>query len=96
MFQVFSLTKGLLFGEEIGKAIKKGYIDRRVFERLMKNPKPKKEKSSLVRFSGNRFRNGSFSATMILIAIAIVVVLNLIVSKIPSKYRELKNTIIEI
>lgn len=39
MFQVFSLTKGLLFGEEIGKAIKKGYIDRRVFERLMKNPK---------------------------------------------------------
>lgn len=53
------------------------------------NQKPKKEKSSLVRFSGNRFRNGSFSATMILIAIAIVVVLNLIVSKIPSKYREL-------
>lgn len=50
---------------------------------------PKKEKSSLVRFSGNRFRNGSFSATMILIAIAIVVILNLIVSKIPSKYREL-------
>ena len=39
MFQVFSLTKGLLFGEEIGKAIKKGYIDRRVFEALMKNPK---------------------------------------------------------
>lgn len=53
------------------------------------NLEPKKEKSSLVRFSGNRFRNGSFSATMILIAIAIVVVLNLIVSKIPSKYREL-------
>lgn len=39
MFQVFSLTKGLLFSEEIGKAIKKGYIDRRVFEHLMKNPK---------------------------------------------------------
>lgn len=39
MLQVFSLTKGLLFGEEIGKAIKKGYIDRRVFEALMKNPK---------------------------------------------------------
>ena len=39
MFQVFSLTKGLLFGEEIGKAIKKGYIDRRVFEALMKSPK---------------------------------------------------------
>ncbi|MDE7423161.1 MAG: GldG family protein [Lachnospiraceae bacterium] len=53
------------------------------------NLQPKKEKSSLVRFSGNRFRNGSFSATMILIAIAIVVVLNLIVSKVPSKYREL-------
>ena len=39
MLQVFSLTKGLLFGEEIGKAIKKGYIDRRVFEALMKSPK---------------------------------------------------------
>ena len=39
MFKVFTLTKGLLFGEEIGKAIKKGYIDRRVFEALMKNPK---------------------------------------------------------
>lgn len=53
------------------------------------NQQSKKEKSSLMRFSGNRFRNGSFSATMILIAIGIVVVLNLIVSKIPSKYREL-------
>lgn len=53
------------------------------------NPDTKKEKSSWIRFSGNRFRNGSFSATMILIAVAIVIVLNLIVSKIPSKYREL-------
>lgn len=51
--------------------------------------KPKNEKSSLVRFSGNRFRNGSFSAAMILISIAIVVVVNLMVSKIPSQYREL-------
>lgn len=39
MFQVFSLTKGLLFGEEIGAAIKKGYIDKKVFEHLIKKSK---------------------------------------------------------
>lgn len=37
MFQVFTLTKGLLFGEEIGKAIKKGYIDRRVAKKLFRD-----------------------------------------------------------
>lgn len=37
MFQVFTLTKGLLFGEEIGKAIKKGYIDRRVAKSLFRD-----------------------------------------------------------
>ena len=39
MFQVFSLTKGLLFGEEIGAAIKKGYIDKKIFEHMMKKSK---------------------------------------------------------
>ena len=37
MLQVFTLTKGLLFGEEIGKAIKKGYIDRRVVKGLFRD-----------------------------------------------------------
>lgn len=37
MFQVFTLTKGLLFSEEIGKAIKKGYIDRRVAKKLFRD-----------------------------------------------------------
>ena len=37
MFQVFTLTKGLLFSEEIGKAIKKGYIDRRVVKKLFRD-----------------------------------------------------------
>lgn len=40
-------------------------------------------------FGGKRFRNGSYSATMIVIVIAIVIILNLVVSKIPSKYLEL-------
>ena len=37
MFKVFTLTKGLLFSEEIGKAIKKGYIDRRVAKSLFRD-----------------------------------------------------------
>ena len=37
MFKVFTLTKGLLFSEEIGKAIKKGYIDRRVVKKLFRD-----------------------------------------------------------
>ena len=37
MLKVFTLTKGLLFGEEIGKAIKKGYIDRRVAKSLFRD-----------------------------------------------------------
>lgn len=37
MLKVFTLTKGLLFGEEIGKAIKKGYIDRRVVKSLFRD-----------------------------------------------------------
>lgn len=37
MLKVFTLTKGLLFSEEIGKAIKKGYIDRRVAKKLFRD-----------------------------------------------------------
>lgn len=37
MLKVFTLTKGLLFSEEIGKAIKKGYIDRRVAKSLFRD-----------------------------------------------------------
>lgn len=37
MLKVFTLTKGLLFGDEIGKAIKKGYIDRRVVEKFFRD-----------------------------------------------------------
>lgn len=56
---------------------------------LAKQKKEKKDKSdSIFSFSGRRFQNGSFSAAMILIAIAIVIVINLIVSKLPVKYTE--------
>lgn len=49
----------------------------------------KKDKSdSIFSFKGRRFQNGSFSAAMILIAVAIVIVVNLIVSKLPVKYTE--------
>lgn len=52
--------------------------------------KKNKEKSgNAFSFSGKRFRNGSYSATMIVVVIAIVIILNLVVSKIPSKYLEL-------
>lgn len=55
-----------------------------------KEKKVMKDKSdSIFSFSGKRFRNGSFSAAMILIAVAIVIVVNLIVSKLPTKYTEL-------
>lgn len=55
-----------------------------------KEKKVMKDKSdSIFSFSGRRFRNGSFSAAMILIAIAIVIVVNLIVSKLPAKYTEI-------
>ena len=37
MLKVFTLTKGLLFSEEIGKAIKKGYIDRRAAKTLFRD-----------------------------------------------------------
>ena len=57
------------------------------------NKQTKKKKSdSIFSFSGKRFRNGSFSAAMILFAIAIVIVLNLIVSKMPTKYTEFDMT----
>lgn len=52
--------------------------------------KKNKEKSgNAFSFSGKRFRNGSYSATMIVVVIAIVIILNLVVSKIPSQYLEL-------
>ncbi len=52
--------------------------------------KKNQEKSgSAFSFSGKRFRNGSYSATMIVIVVAIVIILNLVVSKIPKKYLEL-------
>lgn len=58
---------------------------------VSKREKNKKAKNndSVFSFRGKRFRNGSFSATMLVIAIAIVVVLNLIISKLPSKYTEI-------
>lgn len=51
--------------------------------------KNKENSGSAFSFSGKRFRNGSYSATMIVIVIAIVIILNLVVSKIPLKYLEL-------
>lgn len=62
-------------------------------EKTKKEKKPKKQKTkkqdSIFAFSGRRFRNGSFSAAMILIVVAIVIVINLIVSKIPAKYTQI-------
>ena len=37
MFKVFTLTKGLLFGDEIGKAIRKGYMNRKIVKELFKD-----------------------------------------------------------
>lgn len=48
-----------------------------------------KNKDSIFSFSGKRFRNGSYSATIIVFVVAIVVVLNLIVAKLPAEYMQL-------
>ncbi len=55
-----------------------------------KQIKKKKEKNidSIFSFKSNAFRNGGFSAIAIVIMIAIVIILNLVVSKLPSKYIE--------
>lgn len=51
--------------------------------------KQSKDGNSIVRFSGNRFRNGSYSAAMIVFVIAIVVIMNLVVGKVPAKFKEI-------
>lgn len=43
-------------------------------------------------FQGRRFKNGSYSAVLIVIAIAIVIVANMIVGKLPTKYTKLDVT----
>lgn len=55
-----------------------------------KSPKKKQHKkgNGIFSFSGKRFQNGTYSAAMILVAIAIVIVINLIVSKVPAEYTE--------
>lgn len=54
----------------------------------MKGKKKNKNVNSIFSFSGRRFRSGSFSAAMIVVVIAIVVFVNLVVSKIPVNYTE--------
>ena len=48
-----------------------------------------KNKDSIFSFSGKRFRNGTYSAGIIVFVVAIVIVLNLIVAKLPAKYMQL-------
>lgn len=54
----------------------------------LKKDKKQRGSNSIFSFKGSRFRNGSFSAAMIVIAIALVIVVNLVVSKLPAKYTE--------
>ena len=55
----------------------------------LKKEKKQRGNDSIFSFRGSRFRNGSFSAAMIIIAIALVIVVNLVVSKLPTKYTEI-------
>lgn len=56
---------------------------------MAQNQKKQKNTDSIFSFSGKRFLNGSYSAMMIVFAISIVIILNLVVSKLPSKYTEI-------
>lgn len=58
----------------------------------LKKEKKQRGNDSIFSFRGSRFRNGSFSAAMIIIAIALVIVVNLVVSKLPTKYTEIDVT----
>lgn len=55
---------------------------------LKKEKKERNAKSNLFSFSGRRFQSGSFSAAMVLVVLAIIVVINLIFTKIPNKYTD--------
>ena len=52
---------------------------------MAKNKKGKNI-DSVVSFSGRRFKSGSYNAAMLVFVVAIVIVLNLVVSKLPEKY----------
>ena len=45
-----------------------------------------------LKFNGKQFRQGSYSSVMIVIVIAIVIVINLAASQIPSQYAQLDVT----
>ena len=52
---------------------------------MAKNKKGKNI-DSVVSFRGRRFKSGSYNAAMLVFVVAIVIVLNLVVSKLPEKY----------